>query len=186
MKTAALILIILFQLKSSTSAAYLLGKQNDSSLDKLKHLPGSNINNQISSLNEHLTKRSVRYLQKLQKKDQRQKNQILKIDSAAGALFENANEKYDHFYLEIIDERKQLSTDLSVPFKYLDTLHNSLSFLNQFKGIQAKVTIPPANLLELQNKLFQTERINQYIHNSKQQIKSLCLKFTCFDFLNLP
>ncbi len=169
MKTAAIIIIILFQLKYSTSAAYLLVQQSDTSLDKLKQLPDHNfskINNSIPSLNEHLTKRSVRYLRKLQKKDQRLKNQILKIDS--------------------IDKRKQLSADLSGPYKYLDTLHNSLSFLNQLNSIQAKVTKPSANLPELQNKLFQTERINQYIHSSKQQIKSLCLKFTCYDFLNLP
>ena len=111
MKTVTLILIILFQIKSSASPAYLLVKQDDP-LDKLKEVPNNFFPNVINSpsLKKHLSESLTNY-QKLEK-DYLTKPQLLKIELAASTIVENANEKCSQCHKEITVNRNPLSTDV--------------------------------------------------------------------------
>lgn len=61
---------------------------------------------------------------------------------------------------------------------YIDTLSTSLSFLQEYKGLEDKVKAPAEALDQLKSKLNETDKIKEFIAQRKQQVKEQLLKYT--------
>lgn len=155
----------------------------DSSIQKIKDLPDkyySKINSKLTSLDDQLSKKTEKYLLKLQRQEQKLQAKLEKLNpESATKLFSNSKEKYDQFALNIKSKTEKLAKLTGGQYNsYLDTLSTSLSFLKQFKDLGDKVNAPLASLEQLQNKFEQSEKIKQFISQRKLQIKSLLSKYT--------
>jgi hypothetical protein len=140
----------------------------------------SKVNKKISSVNDQLTKKSLKYLAKFQRQERKLQQKIQKLNPGnATNVFTSANDKYKEFSQKIkiktADPTKIISGEYN---PYLDSLGTSLSFLKQFNGISDKVKEPLASLNQLQSKLHQSEKIKEFIAERKNQIKELLSKYT--------
>src|SRR4051812_42265351 len=89
---------IIYLLGLLTIPPSLLVAQNiDSTVKSISQLPGEyipKVDDKISSIDEKLTKQTVKYLQKLQRQEDKINKRLSKIDSSASASFQNSKQKY--------------------------------------------------------------------------------------------
>ncbi|MDB5221567.1 MAG: hypothetical protein JWN83_234, partial [Chitinophagaceae bacterium] len=139
----------------------------------------SKVDDKISFLDEKLTKQTGKYIQKLQRQEDKIKRRLGKIDSSTSAAFENSKQKYTELSQSIKSKTATVSKITGGQYNsYLDSLGTSLHFLQQFKEVSDKVKDPLKNLQQLQSKLQHTEQIKKYITERKEQIKQLLSKYT--------
>jgi hypothetical protein len=167
-----------------TSSSLLSYSQiSDSSLKISPQLPDkyySKVDKKISSVNDQLTKKSLKYLAKFQRQEKKLQQKIEKLnpDSAANVL-SNADEKYNELSQKIKSKATGAIKMQSGGYQpYLDSLGSSLSFLKQFNGISDKVKGPLESFNKLQNSLQQSEKIKEFISERKNQIQQLLSKYT--------
>ena len=136
----------------------------------------SKVDKKISSIDDHLTKKSVKYLAKFQRQERKLQEKLKKLNPEN--VVENANEKYNELSQKIKSKTAGASKIVSGEYNpYLDSLGTSLSFLKQFKGISAKVKEPLESFNQLQSKLQLSEKIKEFIVERKNQIKELLSKY---------
>lgn len=158
-------------------------QQLDSNLVAIVNLPGnyhSKVDKKLSSLDEKLTQKSIKYLKKLEKHETRLLNKLNKLNpGSADKLLASTKEKYCQFS-EKIKSKAAIAGKISGGQynSYLDTLSTSLAFLKQFNNAYEKVKQPLQHLQQLQSKLQQTEKIQQFVAERKQRIKEQLLQFT--------
>ena len=163
------------------------------SLDSIIDFPSSYFNkvqNKYAALDDRLTKKTEKYLQRLFSREKRIQRKLAKIDSAgAQQLFANAEKQYAQLTDKIkskIDNKVSGVNGAYLPM--VDSIKTSLSFLeknssllSQSKGVTDKVKGSLTQVNQLQSKLQQTEQVKSFIQQRKQQIKESLSKYT-----NLP
>jgi hypothetical protein len=154
--------------------------QQENFLSGLHDIPSryySKVNKKISSVNDQLTKKSLKYLAKFQRQEQKLQQKLAKLHPELPLI--NANEKYNELSQKIksktAGETKTASGEYS---PYLDSLGSSLSFLKQYNGISDKVKEPFAGFTQLQSNLQQSEKIKEFLAERKNQVKELLSKYT--------
>jgi len=162
---------------------YSYSQKADSSLKTLQQLPDkyySKVDNKLSSIDNQLTKKTTKYIQKLERQERKIQGCLNKINpETAKKLFAASKEKYTRFSQQIKSKTAKAGNIVSGQYNaYLDTLTTSLSFLQQFKGISDKAKQPFSSLQQLQRKLQESEKIKQYVSERKEQIKQLLSKYT--------
>jgi hypothetical protein len=175
------ILLILFIIVYNRCLA-----QEDTLKDNLQNLPGnfySKIDKKISSVNDQLTKKSLKYLVKFQRQERKLQQKFEKLNPGnATNVITNGDEKYKELSRKIKSKTGEASKVISGGYNpYLDSLGTSLSFLKQFNGISDKVKDPLKSFDLLQSKLQESDKIKAFIADRKNQIKELLSKYT-----NLP
>lgn len=139
----------------------------------------SKTSERMVAVESKLSKKTEKYLQKLQREEDKIKRKLSKIDSTATASFENAKEKYS-----LLSQTIKCKTAVAQKLtggqynSYLNSLGTSLNFLKQFKDLSDKVKDPLKNLEQLQSKFQQTGEIKKFITQRKEQIKQLLSKYT--------
>ncbi len=166
---------------------YSKGQDADSVILNVEKLPGkyySKVNKKISSIDEQLTKKSVKYLAKFQRQERKLQEKLKKLNPEVAV--ENATEKYNELSQKIktclpVGMGKTAGVNKIVGGEYnpyMDSLGTSLSFLKQFKGVGDKIKEPLAGFNSLQGKLQQSEKIKEFIAERRNQIKELLSKYT--------
>jgi hypothetical protein len=178
--------LLLYICISISSAGYSQQKDSgylhnvDSSLSELQNFPSkyyAKVDKKISSVNDQLSRKSLKYLAKFQKQEKRLQQKLQKLNP--GLAVTNANEKYAALSEKIKSKTAGVSKIAGGEYiPHLDSLATSLSFLKQFNGIGEKVKDPLSSLTELQSKLQQAEKIKEFIAERKSQLKEVLSKYT--------
>jgi hypothetical protein len=151
----------------------------DSSLQINPQLPDkyySQVNRKISSVNDQLTKKSLKYLAKFQRQEQKLQQRLQKLHPELAIA--DATEKYTEISQKIKSKTSGITKIAGAYDPYLDSLSTSLNFLKQFNGISDKVKGPLNSFTQLQSKLQESEKIKAFIADRKNQIKELLSKYT--------
>jgi hypothetical protein len=162
--------------------------------DRLTNFPDklfSRINDKAASLDKQLTRQTVKYLNRLARREAKLKKQLKKYDStAAKGIFAN-DPAQDYAALA-----RKLQSDTAIHSRtltgeylpYADSLQGSLSFLNRNPQLLDSSKVLPADVQRsldqlklLQVKMQNADQITQYIRQRKEQIKQYLLQST-----NLP
>lgn len=162
------------------------------SADSIIDLPSSYLNkiqHTYSDLDDRLTKKTEKYLQRLFTREKRIQRKLAKIDSAgAQQLFANSEKQYAELSAKMKSAGDKVTKANGVYIPMIDSVKTSLSFLDQkssllsqSKDLQDKVKGSLTQVTQLQSKLQQTEQVKAFIQQRKQQIKESLSKYT-----NLP
>ena len=162
------------------------------SVDSLIDLPSSyynKIQNKYADLDDRLTKKTEKYLQRLFSREKKMQRKLAKVDSAgAQQLFANSEKQYAELSAKMKSAGDKVTGTGGAYVPMLDSVKTSLSFLNQnssllsqSKDIQDKVKGSLSQVNQLQSKLKQTEQVKAFVQQRKQQIKESLSKYT-----NLP
>ncbi|MEO8820895.1 MAG: hypothetical protein ABI374_08650 [Ginsengibacter sp.] len=138
----------------------------------------SKVEKKYSSIDKNLSKKSIKYLKKLQKQENRINKKLLVLDSLSVNGNEAVTQKYEGFIQGFKEKKVKLgNVNLNEYNSYIDTLTTSLSFLKK-QGNNDKTALPIAKLDELKDKFNQSAEVNQFIAQRKQQIQQLLSKYT--------
>ncbi len=162
------------------------------SVDSLIDLPSSyynKIQNKYADLDDRLTKKTEKYLQRLFSREKKMQRKLAKVDSAgAQQLFANSEKQYAELNAKMKSAGDKVTGSGGAYIPMIDSVKTSLSFLNQnssllskSKDVQDKVKGSLGQVTQLQSKLKQTEEVKAFIQQRKQQLKESLSKYT-----NLP
>jgi len=138
------------------------------------------ISKKAGSLQENLDKKSKRELEKYKKFEERLTAKLAKVDSTkAKYMLSDGESKYNH-----LQEKLRTSVDFNQYIPKLDSLSNSLKFLesnnkwiDQINNGKEKLTDAANKLKQLQTNLQKAEEIKQFLKERKQylsdQLKTL-------------
>ncbi|WP_207515626.1 coiled-coil domain-containing protein [Longitalea luteola] len=168
------------------------GMAQDATADSVLHFPSayfSKIENKYDALEDRVTEKTEKYLQKLLSREKRMQRKLAKIDTAgAKQLFANSEKEYTQLISKIRSAGDKVSGRAGSYIPMLDSVKTSLSFLGQnnnilgqSKEVQEKLTGSLAQVNQLQGKLQQAEQVKTFIQQRKQQIRESLSKYT-----NLP
>jgi hypothetical protein len=164
----------------ASSSLFSYAQISDSSLKTSLQLPDkyySKVNKKISSVNDQLTKKSLKYLAKFQGQERKLQQKLHRLHPELAMT--DATEKYNEFSQKIKGKTTGATKIVSGEYRpYLDSLGTSLSFLKQFNGISDKVKEPLKNFDLLQGNLQESEKIKAFIAERKNQIKELLSNYT--------
>ncbi|MDE3185704.1 MAG: hypothetical protein KGM16_20010 [Bacteroidota bacterium] len=169
-------LITLFICATATCTA-----QSADSLRDAENIPAkfySKVQKKYASIDNNLSKKSVKYLEKLQKQENRINKKLFSVDSLSGKANEGVTKKYESFIQGFKEKKSKLDkVNLNEYNSYIDTLSTSLNFLKKL-GSNGKAALPLEKLNELKDKFNQSAKVNEFITERKQQIQQLLSKYT--------
>src|SRR5690242_9978237 len=120
----------------------------------------SKVQKKYSAIDNNLSKKSIKYLKKLQKQEDRINRKLSSIDSLPGKANEAVTKKYESFINEFKEKKAKLGkVNLNEYNSYIDTLSTSLSFLKKM-GSDGKAALPLEKLDALKDKFNQTAKVN--------------------------
>jgi len=125
------------------------------------------IQQKTASLDNQLTRQTEKYLQRLQRREQRLYKKLYKVDSlGAKALFAGAADRYAALGQKLASDTGGAGLHLSGEYQaYTDSLQGMLKFM---KGPQAAGAL--TQLKTLEGKMQDADQIKAYIRERKQQI----------------
>lgn len=165
--------------------------QVDSTLNNLTQLPNrlfAKINNKASRLDNELSHQTVKYLERMQRKERKLKENLYKTDSNAAKQLYATNP--DQQYAELLQKFKTDSARIvhSMGAEYLpyaDSLQGSLSFLNKNSQLFNSSKLAPAKIQGalsevqlLQAKMEDADQIKQFMAQREGQIKQYISQLT--------
>jgi len=155
-------------------------RSSDSSISEIQDLPSkyySKVDKKLSLVNDQLTKKSIKYLAKFQRQEQKLQRRLQQLHPELAVT--DATQKYQELSQKIKSKTASLNKiDGGTYNSYLDSLGTTLSFLKQVNDFSDKVKSPLSSFDNLQNKLQQSEQIKEFIAERRAQIKELLSKYT--------
>lgn len=161
-----------------------------SDLSRLQQLPNryfNKVSNKADKLNRRLTKRTQKALRRLQKQEKKINSKLSKIDSiAAHNLLTTSIDSLSHLKNMIKGKVSRITGKIpgSQYISYLDTLKNSLDFLNKYsdklskvKEVQQRLQSSLSSVQQLQGRLNQLQEVQQYIQERKQVLNETLGKY---------
>lgn len=135
------------------------------------------VDKKINSVDNQLTKKSIKYLAKFQRQEAKLQRKMQKLNPEF--VIDSTTEKYQALSQKIKNSAAPLTKPAGGEYSsYLDSLGTSLSFLKQFDGISGKVERPLLSLNQLQSKLQESEKIKAFITERKSRIKEMLSNYT--------
>jgi len=127
----------------------------------------SQIQSKTASLDEQLTRQTEKYMQRMQRREQRMFSRLYKVDSVgAKTLFAESLERYAALGKKLARDTGNGALHLSGEYQaYIDSLYGMLKFMN---GPQAAGAITQLKALEA--KLQDADQIKAYIRQRRQEI----------------
>lgn len=157
------------------------GQSADSTLQEVQNIPAkfySKVQKKYGSIDHQLSRKSVKYLEKLQKQENRISRKLSAMDSVSHKANGTVAQKYESFIQTFKNKKEKLeAVNLNEYNSYIDTLTTSLSFLKKL-GSDGKAALPMEKLNELKDKFNQSAKVNEFINERKQQIQQLLSKYT--------
>jgi hypothetical protein len=156
--------------------------QDSGTADNSVHLPSeffSRIHWKTAELDQQLTRQTQKYLQHIAKQEEQLRKKISKVDSnAARNLFQNSGSQYASFIRKIKDDSSAQPGNMQGEYlPYVDSLRNSLAFLQENPQLLSSskdrqhLQASLSQLQQLQSRMQDADKINQYIHNRSDQLK---------------
>jgi len=145
------------------------------------------MNKSIAHSDQLLTHSTEKYLRQLQKREAQLLNKLHKVDSSKTAAFLATSKSTYENYIRKLENAEGKLSEISTGkyFPYLDSLGTSLKFLKQGKTIFSdskdlanKLDGCRDQMLAFQNKLHETEQIEQFIQGRKEQLNSLLNQYS--------
>lgn len=159
----------------------------------------SKVDKKISRIGGQITGKSAKYFSKFKKSDRKFRKKLKKLHE--GSVIEDIEASANKFTGDTgvaITERstarrKGKSRNKAPPavesateqlplsgeyIPYLDTLSTSLTYLCKFHNLKSKAQQPLASVHNLQSKLLQTEKAQEYFDQRKTQLKQLLSSYT--------
>ena len=138
------------------------------SVDSIIDLPSSYFNkiqNKYADLDDRLTKKTEKYLQRLFSREKKMQRKLAKVDSAgAQQLFANSEKQYAELSAKMKSAGDKVTGTGGAYIPMIDSVKTSLSFLNQnssllskSKDVQDKVKGSLGYVTQLQSKPKQSE-----------------------------
>jgi hypothetical protein len=151
-------------------------------VDKIINFPATfstKVQNKYAGLEDRVTKQSVKYLERLAKKEKKIKRKLAKVDSAkAEQTFGDIDVQYGKMIASINTDSAPVKRGSGAYIPMVDSVKTSLAFLNQnnsvlvqSKEVQDKLKGSLAQVNQLQGKLQQADQVKAFIQQRKQQIK---------------
>ena len=175
------LLIILFFASNNCN-----GQNIDTLATNLQNLPGNflaKIQKKYSSIEKGLSKKTTKYLNKLQRQEKKLQRKALKSDSGYVSN-ENVDSVYSAFSKKLsaaeplVAGSESSVVNLNQYNPFIDTLSTSLAFLQKYKGLEDKVKLPTEALDKLKSKLNEGDKIKEFISRRKLQIREELSKYT--------
>jgi hypothetical protein len=159
-----------------------------SKTDQIVSFPGrlfSHIQRKAAALNASLDRQTEKYLDKLQRKEDRFRRRLMQKDSAAAALLAASSGKYSTIQKEITGTDTSAKGALSGEYlPYVDSLKGSLAFLQQNQSVlnlsaasQTRLAKSVAGFNELQGRLNATDQAKAFIARRREQMKQELLQY---------
>ncbi len=167
------IMISVFCRAQTANPTGSLNNLSDSTITALQNLPSkyyANVNRKVSSIDYRLTKKTLKYLHKFQRQEEKLQKKLQQLNP--NAVINKADATYNNFTQKIKSKTGIFGKAFSGLYNpYLDTLGSSLSFLKQLKesGDRANASLQSFN--DLQNKLQQADDIKGFIAERKNQLQ---------------
>src|SRR5690606_25727530 len=128
-------------------------------------------------IEQQLSKKTLKYLSKLQRQENKLNKKLATLDSAAGLVNTTAiNTRYEE--MKGMLKGKVPKANLDQYNAYIDTLSTSLAFLTKYKDIAGKVKFPTEALDQLKGQLNQAEKVKEFIAERKEQLKQTLSQYT--------
>lgn len=164
------------------TSTHCIAQSVDSLSAEVQNIPDkfySKVENKYSSIDKNLSKKSIKYLKKLQKQENKISSKLSLLDSTNNVTNKDVNDKYNGFIESLKEKDKNLENiKLNQYNPYIDSLSTSLSFLKKFTNVLGKTNLPLESLDQLKQKFNQSEKINDFIAQRKQQIQQLLSGYT--------
>ncbi len=142
------------------------------------------LHKKTKTLNERLQQQTVRYLDRMRRREQKMRRQLMQVDStAAKTLFDDAQDKYT----ALTDKATRLSDQDPGAIRgeylpYLDSLKGTLRFLDKHPQLRAQggksLTEPLKEVHRLQNNLHQSKEVQAFLQERKEQIGATLKRYT--------
>ena len=169
MRRMSLILALVMSLSVTKS----LSQRNDS-IAPIENIPQryySKVDKKISSLNEQLSKKSLKYLAKFQRQEIKLEQTLQRFHPQA--IIGNTGSKYSELFNKIKSKSYDKVKGVSGEYMpYIDSLGLSLSFLKKYNDIDNKTQDAFNDLESLKGNLKETENIKAFIADRKSQINA--------------
>jgi hypothetical protein len=151
----------------------------------IENLPGnffSKIQKKYASIEKNLSKKTNKYLAKMQRQEKKLQRKAEKSDSGF-IPHQNIDSLYSAFSSKLSAESSVVSGRSSAVYlnqynPFIDTLSTSLAFLQKYKGLEDKVKLPSEALDKLKSNLNESDKIRQFISERKQQIQQMLSGYT--------
>jgi hypothetical protein len=157
------------------------GQSTDTTLQEVQNIPAkfySKVQKKYASLDKHLSRRSLKYLQKIQKQENRIRRKLSAVDSLSKITNEAVAKKYESFIHGFKKKKKTPGrVNLNEYNSYIDTLTTSLSFLKKW-GSDGQAALPLEKLNELKDKFNQSANVMKFITERKHQVQQLLAHYT--------
>lgn len=162
-----------------------LGINTDSTVQKTTQVPDKYLS-QVTHKSQHtaqlIDKRSSKALDRMIRQEKKMKAKLWKVDSvAAKNIFSRSIDSMGSLKAGL---KNKVTGKLPMGNAYLDTLQNSLKFLNGAEnklGVSKnKLSSATKSVQDLQGKLQQADQIKAYIREHKQQLKQQLSQYTGF------
>ena len=151
----------------------------DSALQTANQIPAkyySKVDKKIKSVDGQLTKKSLKYLAKFQKQELKFEQKSKDINPQF--VITNANTEYAAIEEKIKNKTKGVTKIIGGEYNAsLDSLGTSLAFLNQFRSLKGKVQNPLNNFDKLQSNFQESEKIEAFIAQRKNEMGSMLSKY---------
>ncbi|HEY4206734.1 MAG TPA: hypothetical protein VGM31_07980 [Puia sp.] len=159
-----------FLLLLSTLSYACFAQEEPDKADAVVNFPShffSRIEKKTANLDEQLTRQSQKYLERMQRREQRLYKKLYKVDSnGAKSLFAGASDRYAALGQKLAGDTGGVSLHLSGEYQpYTDSLQGMLKFV---KTPQAAGAL--SQLKSLEGKMQDADQIKLYIQQRKQQI----------------
>lgn len=160
----------------------LMAQEADSIAIQLQELPNdfyTKVEKKYASLDKNLTKKTGKYLKKLQREEKKFYTKLSGFDSGSAEFARSSSDAYEKFATRLTAKSGELQkVNLNEYSSRIDTLSTSLSFLSQYPDLQEKIKLPTESLEKLKANLNETGKIQAFISERKQLMKDALTKYT--------
>jgi hypothetical protein len=165
--------------------------QNGPAADTTGKFPSrmlSNIDGKTSGLDDALTTQTEKYLRKLQRKDQKIQQQLMKVDSSSSQKLNvnNVQQYYASLMQKIRSDSALLNPSMGPQYlPYVDSLKVGLAFLNTNPQFLNNSKILPTNIQNslnqinlLETKMQDADQIKQFLQSRKEQLQNILSQYS--------
>lgn len=150
---------------------------------ELQNIPANyytKIEHKFSSIAGILTKKSLKYLQKFKRREDKFQNKMRQFNSPGSKdLVFETDRKYNDLFNEVTSERTPDDVKLTQYNSYLDTVSTAFFFLCKDRSLPVKVKLPVFSLDKLKSRINQSDKIKEFLGERERQIHevlSKCIK----------
>ena len=160
----------------------VMAQQADSIATQLQELPNDfyiKTEKKFASIDTKLSKKTRKYLKRLNREERRFYTKLSGIDSGSAKLVQSSSDAFDKFTNRINAKTGEIEKiNLKEYSSRIDTLTTSLSFLSQYADLEENVKLPAKSLEKLKANFNKSAEVQAFISERRQLMKEALTKYT--------